>query len=793
MKKIIIGETIENSNFSNENVVNDNKAHNKERKCKARFSKMKGDMVSLGENDNEIKLKYISSKNIDIAPLFEEGNNKVIYKDVEDGVDLVYEIEETRLKESLIINEKKEYYNFNFETRINELEPNYNERCKCLELKSNDEVLYRMLPPFMVDGNGNESKNCSYEIDNSENGLLSIKLVVDEEWINDEGRVLPIVIDPTFEIIKNDAIVVYSLSNNINNGTADEVFIGYKNLDDDKKFYSFDLSFYASLFDGIDLNNSKVYFEMPVNYCTLPDNEEIIILSHESINEEEVVGIYKVSQLIFNNMISVDITETFKNALKNECTPYYSFILRKDNERLRNDYYKSGTLNNGVYKISFQNRDALGEKAKIVIEPKEESKDYVEYDVGESGVASINIQTGRYKHRFNDLSVKKGTLALNLDHIFDSRNDGNSNYGKSWSLSINESLRKDKINNKGVVVYTDSNGIEHYFVEKWFYIEDDLKIYVDKNDVTFSKDNELVVRNFESLKVKYEVVNEEGYKYISLSSMSNYEAESKNKFIYYVKYKGFKKQVIPGRMNYLQFAYYENDTTYYVDNNYVEKNSSGYIYKKGSIEKMVSLADTGTSISIYSTSVPMYIDENKTRKNVPLEKVRYYGDDNDELYSDLEIESLEFDKNKVIYALDEMNSNLSRLYAEERRCITNLANIDLKVLELNVSSEISSVIEYKNKIQSQYMELINVENEIANANEQKLSLEKTEYYTTRSYNQKIKEQRMSVNDYIIDPNGTFIMFDGYGRMIGIMDNHKNKIEINYNDDGEIENIRSEED
>ena len=193
MKKIVITE-----NTVKEEIVEATVEEQKEQvvkavenqKLEASFSHSKGEMVSFKTNANEIKLKYLSSKNIDINPQLDNDNKIAIYKEVEDGIDLKYELEDRRLKESFIINQRNNNYTFNFEAKIGDLEPSYNEVRKCLEFKKDNKVICRMLPPFMIDNRGEESKKCSYEVEDGENGLLKIKLVADTEWINSEDREL---------------------------------------------------------------------------------------------------------------------------------------------------------------------------------------------------------------------------------------------------------------------------------------------------------------------------------------------------------------------------------------------------------------------------------------------------------------------------------------------------------------------------------------------------------------------------------------------------------------------------
>lgn len=123
-------------------------------RCKVSFSKLNKNAVSIEKETSRINLKYINSKNINIEPQISSDDKIALYKNVEEGIDLKYELEEKRLKESFIINQRNNSYSFDFDITIGELEPFYNEATRCLELKKNNAVIYRMLPPYMYDSKG---------------------------------------------------------------------------------------------------------------------------------------------------------------------------------------------------------------------------------------------------------------------------------------------------------------------------------------------------------------------------------------------------------------------------------------------------------------------------------------------------------------------------------------------------------------------------------------------------------------------------------------------------------------
>jgi len=107
----------EKSNNQTEKIIKD------VNQCKVTFSKSNQEMVSFKKDDSAIKLKYISSQDTDINPLINNDSKVAVYKNIEEGIDLKYELKGEQLKESFVINQKSDNYVFNFEANIGDLKP----------------------------------------------------------------------------------------------------------------------------------------------------------------------------------------------------------------------------------------------------------------------------------------------------------------------------------------------------------------------------------------------------------------------------------------------------------------------------------------------------------------------------------------------------------------------------------------------------------------------------------------------------------------------------------------------
>ena len=126
---------------------------------------------------------------------------KVRYNNIEDGIDLEYEIYSNNLKESIIVNSKKDSYVYSFELKLNKLTVALNEDGS-ISLKDEEtgESKYTMPAPFMFDNAGELSTDVSYTLTQNGKYKYTLTVTADTEWINNEARELPVTIDPTIEV-----------------------------------------------------------------------------------------------------------------------------------------------------------------------------------------------------------------------------------------------------------------------------------------------------------------------------------------------------------------------------------------------------------------------------------------------------------------------------------------------------------------------------------------------------------------------------------------------------------------
>jgi hypothetical protein len=125
----------------------------------------------------------------------EDLSSAVSYVDIFPGADLEYIVEPGKIKENIVVKEAQDAYAYKFNLDLGGLVavPRENGSIDLLENANDAEALFSLLAPFMYDAAGAESAALTMTL--AADGTLV--LVADADWINDEVREFPVVIDPT--------------------------------------------------------------------------------------------------------------------------------------------------------------------------------------------------------------------------------------------------------------------------------------------------------------------------------------------------------------------------------------------------------------------------------------------------------------------------------------------------------------------------------------------------------------------------------------------------------------------
>ena len=468
------------------------------------YKDSKSNLFTIKKDIYEVSWKLLNSN---ISNIKVEKNNdyyqEVRYEEVYENVDLLYEIDLEKVKENLLIKNKRTNYEFEFELNTKNLNLELSEDQKNIIFyinEVNDETgyknkktIFRIPTPYMHDKNKkNTSTDVVYEIEKKDSNKYNFKIIADKDFINNENIEFPVTVDP----------ILYYLEEN--NQTLEISTIDSK----DKNLYL-----------------GLLYVGKPENYEENIEFKTIILLDNinENISNKEVVEakLYLKSSYESNNPAkgpiyvhkvtrSINLLDvTWEDILNVESEHAYQSIIpqNKDKEDIIIDLtemIKKGNFYGVVLKsnegyLSLYNTiiNDIDLKPKVVIRYNE--KKNVDSDtkiityLNERGKGSADLYSRNQRFEYQSIDVGTFENKIVLEHIYNTRyndyeyvyldNENKCSYlgmGKGWKTNYHQYI----INN--ITDYEDINQNTIYYIDGKGNIIELVKTRIDNDEYIFN-------------------------------------------------------------------------------------------------------------------------------------------------------------------------------------------------------------------------------------------------------------------------------------------------------------------
>ena len=180
---------------------------NKDGKWEDLYNKERKNTINFSKNSELEKLVQIEREQYGIAwnfedaissPISEINENHKVYKNIYNDVDVDYSILKNKLKETIILNSKSSQKEFMVDYYLENLTPNQTDTKTIELLNKNQKCVYTISAPKMFDSAGKSCENLNFEIVNSEEEKLKVKIICDKSWLEEKERVYPIFVDPDY-------------------------------------------------------------------------------------------------------------------------------------------------------------------------------------------------------------------------------------------------------------------------------------------------------------------------------------------------------------------------------------------------------------------------------------------------------------------------------------------------------------------------------------------------------------------------------------------------------------------
>ena len=455
----------------------------------------------------------------------------VKYNELCEGTDFDYEVKSDRVKENIIINKRLNSYEYAFHVFVSGLEMRLSNDGKTVEFITLPEqgvdqksaTIFSLPAAYMYDSEGKTSYDVSYGMEKIGDSEYILEIIPNSEWINDESRKFPVVIDPTI-VIDNVNDLVYKLISNDQDYSPSSDFyvsIGYKKLgkfDGRADTPETAARAFGETWLYIGLRNSdrilngyvkSAILQLPIRgnpivsgleeyfeVCGITEDSSWINRSlnwsNKPVSSNEVLSVSK-PELITDPETGDAVAYNIQFDLSGAFNLGYSGVVIKATDV--NESYGSAERrnsisvpdensgNNIILSISYIEADQIGgEKSE-------------KHSCNRAGNGSIDLFTGNLLFVHDDLFLEGTQFPINIAHVYNSRYyaddiDDTYKFGAGWRLNIMQTLKELSVPtgeqngdpNAKFYVYTDASGYKHEISTRYFKYEttgsgDSLKSY----------------------------------------------------------------------------------------------------------------------------------------------------------------------------------------------------------------------------------------------------------------------------------------------------------------------------
>lgn len=169
----------------------------------------------------------------------------------------------SRVKENIILQSAQDISYYVITVYTENLSARLLENREIQFYNSSDEVIFTMTSPYMYDSAGELSEEIAVEMVTKGSGCYFIKMTPDTQWLSDESRVYPVVIDPQVSVdtTRTNIIDNYVLEGaGVQNRNLDRLYIGNRSEGRTRAFIKYDTM--PTIPEGANIVKATVYLRL---------------------------------------------------------------------------------------------------------------------------------------------------------------------------------------------------------------------------------------------------------------------------------------------------------------------------------------------------------------------------------------------------------------------------------------------------------------------------------------------------------------------------------------------------
>ena len=429
-------------------------------------------------------------------------SSSLLYENVYDSVDLKYEVFGYNIKESIIVNQPRDCYEFSFVMQLDGLMPIMQEDGSILLVDDEQTPIYIIPAPYMIDSSSTYSDAAAYTLDNLADGKYLLCVEADAEWMNTAQ--FPVAIDPTIFKLQSSNPLSWSYIFSGNPATTysgTSHYIGYTALNNGGEYQIIThINTLPSLPAGsvvtnaaINVRHSTFSNDSSANYMMMEAHRLTIDKSSGQTYDNwlknmtwnnvhpggatnynsRIEDFTKLTSSTTRTYIALDLTRAVRDWYQNG-TQNRTLLLKSDcssSKRIASTLYTSAS--NTYFAVTYRNDFGL-----------EDYYTYQTQSAGRAGTGYVSDHMQRLTIENPIITSDSNVMPFSLSLVYNSalnnsyfgsssdsytRDFQNMILGGGWKLSAQQCIQSVRIaeddTNTLYWVYTDGDGTQHYFYE----------------------------------------------------------------------------------------------------------------------------------------------------------------------------------------------------------------------------------------------------------------------------------------------------------------------------------------
>lgn len=429
-------------------------------------------------------------------------SSSLLYENVYDSVDLKYEVFGYNIKESIIVNQPRDCYEFSFVMQLDGLMPIMQEDGSILLVDDEQTPIYIIPAPYMIDSSNTYSDAAAYTLDNLADGKYLLCVEADAEWMNTAQ--FPVAIDPTIFKLQSSNPLSWSYIFSGNPATTysgTSHYIGYTALNNGGEYQIIThINTLPSLPAGsvvtnaaINVRHSTFSNDSSANYMMMEAHRLTIDKSSGQTYDNwlknmtwnnvhpggatnynsRIEDFTKLTSSTTGTYIALDLTRAVRDWYQNG-TQNRTLLLKSDcssSKRIASTLYTSAS--NTYFAVTYRNDFGL-----------EDYYTYQTQSAGRAGTGYVSDHMQRLTIENPIITSDSNVMPFSLSLVYNSalnnsyfgsssdsytRDFQNMILGGGWKLSAQQCIQSVRIaeddTNTLYWVYTDGDGTQHYFYE----------------------------------------------------------------------------------------------------------------------------------------------------------------------------------------------------------------------------------------------------------------------------------------------------------------------------------------